>query len=80
LGAWHGFTAIAAAFLPPTNLSGAGSPSGFWKLFMLVAIAAVPPHQGHRPTRLWFSGPGRQVSAQLWPPIIVGGLLTILFP
>jgi hypothetical protein len=79
-GVAMGCTAIAAAFVAAHQ----SSPRGWltvWLLEAFVAIAiaaATAATKAHRANAALFSGPGRKFLLSFAPPIIVGGLLTIV--
>lgn len=79
-GVAMGFTAIVAALAASRQTS----PRAWltvWLLEAFVAVAIAAPSaatKAHRANSALFSGPGRKFVLSFAPPILVGGLLTVV--
>ena len=79
-GVLMGFTALAAALLASRQTS----PRAWltiWLVEALVAFAIAAPaaaHKAHRANLPLLSGPGRKFLLSFAPPIVAGGLLTLV--
>ena len=79
-GVAAGFSAIAAAYLASRQ----GSPGrwlSIWLVEAILATAILAPAAGVKARRAsgrFFSGPGRRFALSFAPPVIVGGLLTLV--